>query len=126
MRALVTGGAGFIGSTLVDRLLAEGHSVDVIDSLSSGKLSNLAEARSNRDHDLTFHQIDIRNAEVVTLIERRALGGSAVLTDVVPSKTLIATAEVMTTLRGARASVEAIRALQKSGYGVKSLQEFHA
>ena len=37
----------------------------------------------------------------VTLIERRALGGSAVLTDVVPSKTLIATAEVMTTLRGA-------------------------
>ena len=37
----------------------------------------------------------------VTLIERRGLGGSAVLTDVVPSKTLIATAEVMTTLRGA-------------------------
>ena len=37
----------------------------------------------------------------VTLIERQGLGGSAVLTDVVPSKTLIATAEVMTTLRGA-------------------------
>lgn len=37
----------------------------------------------------------------VTLIERRGLGGSAVLTDVVPSKTLIATAEVMTTMRGA-------------------------
>ena len=37
----------------------------------------------------------------VTLIERCGLGGSAVLTDVVPSKTLIATAEVMTTLRGA-------------------------
>jgi NAD(P)H dehydrogenase (quinone) len=37
----------------------------------------------------------------VTLVERRGLGGSAVLTDVVPSKTLIATAEVMTTLRGA-------------------------
>ena len=48
MRALVTGGAGFIGSTLVDRLLAEGHAVDVIDNLSSGKLSNLAEARANR------------------------------------------------------------------------------
>ena len=37
----------------------------------------------------------------VTLIERSGLGGSAVLTDVVPSKTLIATAEVMTTMRGA-------------------------
>ncbi len=37
----------------------------------------------------------------VTLVERRGLGGSAVLTDVVPSKTLIATAEVMTSIRGA-------------------------
>ncbi len=45
MRALVTGGAGFIGSTLVDRLLAEGHSVDVIDDLSTGSLANLAQAR---------------------------------------------------------------------------------
>ena len=46
MRALVTGGAGFIGSALVDRLLAEGHEVDVVDDLSTGSLSNLAEARS--------------------------------------------------------------------------------
>ena len=71
MRALVTGGAGFIGSTLVDRLLAEGHAVDVIDNLSAGKLSNLADARADRDHDLTIHQIDIREPAVVELIERR-------------------------------------------------------
>ena len=48
MKALVTGGAGFIGSTLVDRLLAEGHAVDVIDDLSSGSLANLADARADR------------------------------------------------------------------------------
>ena len=41
MRALVTGGAGFIGSTLVDRLLAEDWRVDVVDDLSTGSLGNL-------------------------------------------------------------------------------------
>jgi UDP-glucose 4-epimerase len=71
MRALVTGGAGFIGSTLVDRLLAEGHAVDVVDDLSSGSLANLAEARANRDHELKVHQIDIRDAGVIDLIARR-------------------------------------------------------
>ena len=70
MRMLVTGGAGFIGSTLVDRLLAEGHEVDVIDDLSTGRLANLAEARTTGR--LRFHQVDIRSDDTVTLIERRA------------------------------------------------------
>ena len=69
MHTLVTGGAGFIGSTLVDRLLAEGHSVDVVDDLSTGELANLVEARAAGD--FTFHQIDIRSPDVTDLIARR-------------------------------------------------------
>ena len=72
MKALVTGGAGFIGCTLVDRLLAEGHAVDVIDDLSSGSLANLAESRADRSNRLSFHQLDIRQPGVIELIERRA------------------------------------------------------
>jgi UDP-glucose 4-epimerase len=71
MRALVTGGAGFIGSALVDRLLAEGHGVDVVDDLSSGKIANLADARADRGNDLKVHQVDIRDPAVVDLIGRR-------------------------------------------------------
>jgi UDP-glucose 4-epimerase len=71
VKALVTGGAGFIGSTLVDRLLAEGHAVDVIDNLSTGSLGNLAEARGNRDHQLKVHQVDIRDGSVIDLIAHR-------------------------------------------------------
>ncbi len=41
MRALVTGGAGFIGSHLAEMLIAEGHEVVVIDNLGSGRLANL-------------------------------------------------------------------------------------
>jgi UDP-glucose 4-epimerase len=71
VRTLVTGGAGFIGSTLVDRLLAEGHQVDVLDDLSAGSLANLAAARALDGRSLSFHQIDVRSDEVVELISRR-------------------------------------------------------
>ena len=71
MRALVTGGAGFIGSTLVDRLLAEGHTVDVVDDLSTGSLANLADARSSAGRSLTFHNLDVRSAELTDLMAKR-------------------------------------------------------
>jgi UDP-glucose 4-epimerase len=70
MRALVTGGAGFIGSTLVDRLLAEQHEVDVVDDLSTGSLANLAEARAS-GAKLRIHQLDIRADELVDLMVHR-------------------------------------------------------
>ena len=69
-RVLVTGGAGFIGSNLVDRLLAEGHHVDVVDDLSTGSLVNLAEARARPAHEMTFYQLDVRSDELVEVIAR--------------------------------------------------------
>ncbi|HTX62482.1 MAG TPA: GDP-mannose 4,6-dehydratase [Acidimicrobiales bacterium] len=71
MRTMVTGGAGFIGSTLVDRLLAEGHEVDVVDDLSSGSLANLADARAAGGRALTIHQLDVRLPETTDLLLRR-------------------------------------------------------
>ncbi len=63
MRAVVTGGAGFIGSTLVDRLLAEGHSVTVVDNLATGRLANLEGARSTGDR-FSFVELDVRSPEI--------------------------------------------------------------
>ena len=61
MRYLVTGGAGFIGSNTVDELVRRGHSVVVLDDLSSGKEENLAEVRSK----ITFMKGSITDLEAV-------------------------------------------------------------
>jgi len=61
MRYLVTGGAGFIGSNTVDELVRRGHSVVVLDDLSSGKEDNLAEIRNK----ITMIKGSITDIEVV-------------------------------------------------------------
>jgi UDP-glucose 4-epimerase len=66
---LVTGGGGFIGSHLCDRLLAEGKRVVVADDLTSGKIANLAEARSY-GHQFAFHTIDIRSGGLRAIFEQ--------------------------------------------------------
>ena len=71
MRALVTGGAGFIGSTLVERLLSEGNDVDVIDDLSTGSLANLTAARAAATGKFMFHRLDVRSPGAVDLIAKR-------------------------------------------------------
>lgn len=72
MRTLVTGGAGFIGSGLVDRLLADGHAVDVVDNLVTGSIANLEEARARHGDRMAFFPIDIRDPELPQLFcERR-------------------------------------------------------
>ena len=69
-KALVTGGAGFIGSTLVDRLLAEDWRVDVVDDLSTGALANLASARSLGERRFSFHRFDVRSPALRDVLAR--------------------------------------------------------
>lgn len=63
MKVLVTGGAGFIGSHVVDKYVAHGYDVVVVDDLSTGRLSNLNPAA-------TFYKLDIRSPKMVEVFEK--------------------------------------------------------
>lgn len=85
MKSVVTGGAGFIGSHVVDRLLSENQEVVVLDNLVTGRVANLA--HHSKNPRLTLCRIDISNLEDVKAIMKGVdwvfhLAGRA---DVVPS-----------------------------------------
>ena len=63
MKILVTGGAGFIGSNVVDGYIRDGHDVVVVDNLSTGKKSNL-------NSRATFYEVDIRSPEIGEIFDR--------------------------------------------------------
>jgi UDP-glucose 4-epimerase len=68
MKALVTGGAGFIGSNLVDALLARGDEVTVVDNLATGKAENLGPAVQN---GAVLAEVDIREGAAVSDVVAR-------------------------------------------------------
>lgn len=66
MNILITGGAGFIGSHLVDACIASGHTVAIIDNLSTGRQDNLQEALQSGK--ATLYTLDITNREALLAV----------------------------------------------------------
>jgi UDP-glucose 4-epimerase len=63
MKVLVTGGAGFIGSHIVDRLIGEGHEAVIVDNLSTGK-------KKNRNKEARFYKLDILSPRLEKLFQK--------------------------------------------------------
>jgi UDP-glucose 4-epimerase len=72
MRALVTGGAGFIGSTLVDRLLAAGDEVTVVDDFSRGRLANLESTGDDNSTAAHVETVDVCDSSLGRIIAAAA------------------------------------------------------
>src|SRR6185436_13174826 len=70
MRVLLTGGAGFVGSHLADALIAEGHSVIVIDNLSTGSIDNIAHLKGHKNFEYVIDAVE--NTQLVAELVDRA------------------------------------------------------
>ena len=84
-KVLVTGGAGFIGSHLVERLVDHGHSVTVLDNFSNGRPENLAYLRNHPN--LKLHEVDITEYDAIQPFFKDVdrVFHLAALADIVPS-----------------------------------------
>jgi UDP-glucose 4-epimerase len=85
MRALVTGGAGFIGSHLVDRLLNDGHEVVILDNFSTGRLENLSHHKGKIN--LSINSVDVSKFKEINDYFNQVdwVFHLAALADIVPS-----------------------------------------
>ena len=88
MVSVVTGGCGFIGSHMVDRLLKEGHEVRVIDNWTTGRPENLGHQKDNKN--LTVYHMDIRNKAEIQPVFKGAdyVFHFAALADIMPKSGL--------------------------------------
>jgi UDP-glucose 4-epimerase len=84
-KSLVTGGAGFIGSHMVDRLLADGHEVVVVDSLATGRLENLSQHRGNPRLSVVVRDLAAPGALDGVMAAVKWVFHLAALADIVPS-----------------------------------------
>ncbi|HJW88903.1 MAG TPA: SDR family oxidoreductase [Dehalococcoidia bacterium] len=129
MRALVTGGAGFIGSHLAERLLAEGHQVAVLDNLAAGRLKNLSHLGDRKG--LSVHRADVQDLDSIRPLFEGVdwVFHLAALADIVPSivsplayhrANVGGTASVLEASRGAKVR-RFIYAASSSCYGLPKI-----
>jgi UDP-glucose 4-epimerase len=111
MRTLVTGGAGFIGSALVDRLVHDRHDVVVVDDLSTGRLENLADAFTSGSVQLA--QTDVAGPELAGVVAKASpevvyhLAAQIDVRRSVADPVLDARVNVLGTIQVARAALDA-------------------
>src|SRR6202020_847078 len=123
MRYLVTGGAGFIGSNIVDELVRRGHQVVVLDDLSAGKESNLSEVRKKIDlrigtiTDLAAVQSACHGADYVVHLAARTSVPRSVVDPIETNRVNIdGTLNVLVAARDAKAK-RVVFAASSSAYG---------
>jgi UDP-glucose 4-epimerase len=122
MRVLVTGGAGFIGSHVVDRLLAAGHAVDVVDNLSTGRRAQVNPAARLHVCDLRSRALDgafaaARPEAVVHVAAQAAVSRSVADPLFDASVNVLGTLAVLEAARRARVGRAVFTSSGGAGYG---------